>query len=124
MFNRDKDNLNKDDVNGENCHLVEYTNIVIEGIEKRKKEVCLNFSLLLLLFIGLRRNSVVQRLSIVYSCNSFMVLYSPLAKSPADKVKCNRIDAAVDEAQAEAKDPEDVPEIVVVLLGRWAKVEP
>lgn len=124
MFNRDKDNLNKDDVNGENCHLVEYTNIVSEGIEKRKKEVCLNFSLLLLLFIGLRRNSVVQRLSIVYSCNSFMVLYSPLAKSPADKVKCNRIDAAVDEAQAEAKDPEDVPEIVVVLLGRWAKVEP
>lgn len=124
MFNRDKDNLNKDDVNGENCHLVEYTNIVSEGIEKRKKEVCLNFSLLLLLFIGLRRNSVVQRLSIVYSCNSFMLLYSPLAKSPADKVKCNRIDAAVDEAQAEAKDPEDVPEIVVVLLGRWAKVEP
>lgn len=124
MFNRDKDNLNKDDLNGENCHLVEYTNIVSEGIEKRKKEVCLNFSLLLLLFIGLRRNSVVQRLSIVYSCNSFMLLYSPLAKSPADKVKCNRIDAAVDEAQAEAKDPEDVPEIVVVLLGRWAKVEP
>lgn len=124
MFNRNKDNLNKDDLNGENCHLVEYTNIVSEGIEKRKKEVCLNFSLLLLLFIGLRRNSVVQRLSIVYSCNSFMLLYSPLAKSPADKVKCNRIDAAVDEAQAEAKDPEDVPEIVVVLLGRWAKVEP
>lgn len=53
-----------------------------------------------------------------------MLLYSPLAKSPTDKVKCNRIDAAVDEAQAEAKDPEDVPEIVVVLLGRWAKVEP
>lgn len=124
MFNRDKDNLNKDDLNGENCHLVEYTNIVSEGIEKRKKEVCLNFSLLLLLFIGLRRNSVVQRLSIVYSCNSFVLLYSPLAKSPADKVKCNRIDAAVDEAQAEAKDPEDMPEIVVVLLGRWAKVEP
>lgn len=59
MFNRDKDNLNKDDLNGENCHLVEYTNIVIEGIEKRKKEVCLNFSLLLLLFIG------------IVSCNGF-----------------------------------------------------
>lgn len=53
-----------------------------------------------------------------------MLLYSPLAKSPAYEVKRNRIDAAVDEAQAEAEDPEDVPEIVVVLLGRWAKVEP
>lgn len=62
--------------------------------------------------------------ALVYAHNSFIPLYSPLAKSPADKVKCNRIDAAVDETQAEAKDPEDVPEIVVVLLRRWAKVEP
>lgn len=83
MFNRDKDNLNKDDLNGENCHLVEYTNIVIEGIEKRKKDVCLNFSLLLLLFIGLRRNSVVQRLSIVVihlCCYTRLLRKVPLIK--------------------------------------------
>lgn len=105
----------------ENCHLIEYTKIVIEGIEKRKG-VCLFSSVILI-----HRSSVVQwhfSMDSVYSYNSFIPLYSPLAKSPADKVKCNRIDAAVDEAQAEAKDPEDVPEIVVVLLGRWAKVEP
>lgn len=78
--------------------------------------ICLNFSLPWYLY----------SLSIgpVHSYRSFMLLYSPLAKSPAYEVKRNRIDAAVDEAQAEAEDPEDVPEIVVVLLGRWAKVEP
>lgn len=54
----------------------------------------------------------------------FVLLYSPLAKCPADKVKGNGINAAVDEAQTEANDPEGVPEVVEVLLRRRREMEP
>lgn len=54
----------------------------------------------------------------------FVLLYSPLAKCPADEVKGNGINAAVDEAQTEANDPESVPEVVEVLLGRRREMEP
>lgn len=91
------------------------TNIAIEGIRGGKGKRWSVF-----LFRGI----FIHFRSALHSYRSFMLLYSPLAKSPAYEVKRNRIDAAVDEAQAEAEDPEDVPEIVVVLLGRWAKVEP
>lgn len=89
------------------------TNIVIEGIRGGKGGLS---SKLFSSVIFIHFRSAL--------CTVIIHLYSPLAKSPADEVKCNRIDAAVDEAQAEAEDPEDVPEIVVVLLRRWAKVEP
>lgn len=53
-----------------------------------------------------------------------LIKYSPFAKCPADEVQSYRVNAAVDEAEAKTDNPEGVPIIVVVFLGRRAKVEP
>lgn len=47
-----------------------------------------------------------------------------LAKLAANAIERNGVDAAVHESQTKAHDSEDVPELIIVLLGVRIDVEP
>lgn len=53
-----------------------------------------------------------------------MDLHLPLAKCGVDEVKCNWVDAAVDETEAKADDSKDVPIFVKDVLRGRVKVKP